>query len=244
VRTIVSIIMPAFNCETTASQSILSALNQTISSIEIIVIDDYSSDETYNIIEKIALTDNRIKLYRNHKNMGVAETRNIGCKYAIGNYIAFIDSDDIWQPDKLEKQLFSIEQKKADICYTSYYIMDDYTNRLYSVPTFIDYNGLLKENVIGCSTVLLKAEIMKHFHFDSTFFHEDYVLWLALLRKGYKATGIEEALVFYRKGGRSANKIKAAKNRWVIYRKAEKLSLLQSLFNMYFYIQKALVKHM
>ncbi len=243
VEPMVSVVIPAFNCEKTILQAISSVLHQTVTSVEIIVVDDGSTDQTFEIVRRFASTENTIRLHQNPQNFGVAETRNIGCRNARGNYIAFLDSDDIWETDKLEKQLKALEWTKCDFSYTSYYITSENGKRLYRVPATISYSSLLKENVIGCSTVMLRAEVMKEHVFNSSFFHEDYALWLTLLREGYQAIGIEEALVCYRKGGRSANKLKAAKNRWRIYREAEQISFLQSCRYMLYYICRGLAKY-
>ncbi len=236
----VSVIIPAFNCETTIEQTLLSVLNQTVSSLEVIIIDDCSSDQTYQIVKEFSSAENRIRLYQNSRNCGVAKTRNIGCSHAIGKYIAFLDSDDVWEPDKLEKQLREMEETGSHICYTSYYTVSPRGRKLYRVPAATDYYSLLKENVIGCSTVMLYAEIIKKHKFDSTFFHEDYVLWLTLLRAGYRAVGVEEPLVCYRTGGRSSNKLTSARNRWMIYREFLQLPILEA---MYYFLQYAIHSH-
>lgn len=239
----VTVIIPAFNCESTISQAIFSALHQTVSPLEVIVIDDGSTDQTYRSVEQMASIEHRIRLYKNSQNCGVAETRNIGCSYAQGKYIAFLDGDDTWEKDKLEKQLQKLEQTQAGICYTSYHIVSSHFSKTYTVPVTIDYEGLLKENVILCSTVVLRAEMMKIQAFDPAFFHEDYALWLTLLRKGYQAVGIQEPLVYYQKGGRSSDKMKAAKNRWRIYRRAVELPFLQSCRYMFYYGYRGLRKY-
>lgn len=241
----VSVIIPAFNCENTISKTILSALHQTVASLEVIVIDDASTDQTYHLVEQISSTEHRIRLYKNPKNCGVAKTRNIGCRYAHGKYIAFLDSDDIWQADKLEKQLQELKRTQSDFSYSSYYIISESAARkkLYKVPASTSYSQLLKENVIGCSTVLIRTDLMKEYKFSPDFFHEDYALWLTLLREGYRAVGIEEAMVFYRKGGRSSNKFKAAKNRWIIYRQLEKLSFFSSIYYLSCYFFASIRKY-
>ena len=172
----VSVIIPAYCCEKTIEQAIRSVLTQTISDLEIIVVDDCSTDNTCQIVEKVMNEDNRVILVRKIKNEGVATTRNIGCFLAKGEYIAFIGSDDWWLERKLEQQIVRMKNTDADLCYTSYYIIseDKKAKSLYIVPENIDYEGLLKENVIGCSTVLLRSELMRKYDFKD-FFHEDYV---------------------------------------------------------------------
>lgn len=240
----VSVIVPAFNCEQTILATLFSALSQTVTAIEIIVVDDGSHDQTYELVRQLALKERRIRLYRNPQNHGVSQTRNNGCHYARGNYIAFLDSDDQWESDKLEKQLLALESTGADISYTSYYIVSDNRSRLYKVPSTTSYRDLLKENIIGCSTMVLRSELMKTHAFSPAFFHEDYALWLTFLREGYKAIGVEDALVHYRTGGRSSDKLKAAKNRWMIYRKHENLKVTASLYYFLVYFLSGVKKHL
>lgn len=232
MKNLVSVIIPVYNAAKTIEKTIKSVLHQSYTYFEIIIIDDCSTDNSFQIIEELSESDSRIILYRNEKNLGVAKTRNAGINIAKGEFISFLDSDDIWKSTKLEKQLEYIKQNNGDICYTSYEMIDNNeTNRvLRGVPKEINYKGLLKENVICCSTTIVKSDLLKKYLFETEFFHEDFVLWLKLLRAGYKAVGIQETLVIYRKGGRSSDKLKACKNRWIVYRKSEGLSLISSMY--------------
>ena len=241
----VSVIIPAYNSEKTIERAIRSALDQVNVEVELIVVNDCSSDETYHIIKGLAEIDERIKLYSNNQNLGVAQTRNIGCSHAKGKYIAFLDSDDFWELDKLNTQLEVMKSEHAQLSYTSYGIIRDNNKNkftVYQVPTKIVYQQLLKENVIGCSTVVVESSLMRAHVFQTDYFHEDYALWLELLRTGCIAAGINRPLAYYRKGGRSANKLKAAKNRYVIYRRLEKLSIVQSLYYMAHYLIAGILK--
>ena len=239
----VSVIMPAYNAELYIEEAINSVLSQTYADWELIIIDDASLDKTVEIVNKIVAIDKRIVLYKNAENSGVSFTRNRGIDMATGEYIAFLDSDDIWKAHKLEKQLRELERTKADLSYTSYYLTGEKGQKRYKVSKSIDFEGLLKENIIGCSTVVVKADVMRKYRFDSSFFHEDYVLWLTLFRSGCTAVGIEEEMVYYRDGGRSANKFAASKNRWLVYRQHEKLPLLKSSRYMLCYILGGLKKY-
>lgn len=245
MQELISIIIPVYNASSTIDKTIESALRQSYYNIEIILIDDCSTDNSFNIIKNNSDNDKRIKVYRNEINLGVANTRNLGIKLASGEFIAFLDSDDIWKRDKLEKQIRYIKKKNADICYTSYEMTNSRGTDLeiYKVPNNINYKGLLKENVICCSSVLIKSEILKGNQFNSEFFHEDFVLWLNLLKNSFKLVGLQESLVIYRKGGRSSDKIKASKNRWIIYRKSEKLTLVLSMYYFVCYIINGLKKY-
>lgn len=251
MRPKVSVIMPAYNGEKTIEDSVCSVLSQTFSEFELIIINDCSTDNTLRQVYKIAEEDSRIKIYTNQENLGVAETRNTGISLASGDYISFIDSDDIWVKEKLELQLDYLNKTGADLCYSSYEFINIYGERighLYKVPLSITYKQLLCENVIGCSTVLIKKEILPTSPFTSKYFHEDYVLWLKLLKDQKSAVGINKPLVQYRVGGRSSNKINAAYHRWKIYRNEEKLSFLVSVYYLSAYafngLNKAIMRNL
>lgn len=245
MEVLVSVIIPVYNASKTIEKTINSVLDQSYTNFELIAIDDCSTDNSFEILEKLSSEDNRIILYRNSKNLGVAKTRNIGIDIARGEFISFLDSDDIWKASKLEKQLKYIKQKNAHICYTAYeMISNDGSNSvLRCVPKEINYTKLLKENVICLSTTIVKSYVLKKYPFQTEFFHEDFVLWLKLLRAGCKAVGIQEYLVIYRKGGRSSDKLKAGINRWVVYRKSEKLSFILSTYYLINYIINGVKKY-
>ncbi|MCE5221759.1 MAG: glycosyltransferase family 2 protein [Clostridium sp.] len=245
MKNLVSVIIPVYNASKTIEKTIKSVLCQSYTYFEIIIIDDWSTDNSFKIIEELSKSDSRIIIYRNQKNLGVAKTRNVGINIAKGEFISFLDSDDIWKCSKLEKQLEYIKQKNADICYTSYeMINNNETNSVLRVaPKEINYNGLLKENVICCSTAVAKTSLLKKYPFQTEFFHEDFVMWLKLLKHEYKAVGIQESLVIYRKGGRSSDKLKACRNRWIVYRKSEKLSLILSIYYLINYTLNGVKKY-
>lgn len=233
-----SVILPVYNGEKTIGKAIDSVLNQKYSDIELIAVDDCSRDGTYQLLGHLSQSDSRIHVLRNEKNLGAAQSRNKGIAQAKGEYIAFIDADDCWDRDKIEKQLLVLQNKDAHLCYTASRIFDENNNVLNShkhVPTEISYKGLLMENVIVCSSVILRRDILPHNPFNGEYFHEDFVLWLSLLKNGCKAVGIDEPLVNYRLGGRSSNKKNAMKYRWKIYSQCEGLSFIKSLWYFSFY---------
>lgn len=219
----VSVIMPAYNMERFIDQAIRSVMDQTMTDWELLVIDDGSTDDTCAIVERLACQDCRIRLYRNPENLGVAKTRNRGFELSRGEYVALLDSDDLWLPEKLEKQLALAKRTGAELVYCSYAIVDAGLEKVredYLVPERADFETLLKENVIGCSTVLLRRELTRDHRFEPAYLHEDYVLWLELLRQGYSAAGCTEPLTKWRliANSRSFDKRKSAKSRWMIYR--------------------------
>ncbi len=245
---LVSVIMPAYNSERFIEAAIRSVIAQTVTDWELLVIDDGSNDSTCKIVERLAENDSRIVLIKNPENLGVAKTRNRGFDLCRGEYVALLDSDDVWYPNKLEEQLSIVSRDEADLSYCSYAIVDENGKKLkkdYKVPEKIDFDGLLKENVIGCSTVLFSRKILSKHRFETEYFHEDYVLWLDLLREGYLASGSSKTLVNWRyiKDSRSFNKRKSAGNRWRIYREHLGFPFFKSLKYFMFYAFASIKKY-
>lgn len=230
----VSVIMPAFNSEKFIETAIRSVINQTFIDWELLVIDDGSVDSTCAIVERLAAEDERINLIRNEMNVGVARTRNRGFELCRGAYVALLDSDDVWHPEKLERQVFVAERTGVDIVYCSYRMLDDRGNKIYddfSVPVTTDFESSLTKSVISCSTAFLRREVVDKYRFVTEFYHEDLVLWLQILRDGHTACGIVDVLADYRvrEGARASNKIQSAIHRWKIYRKYLCLPISKSL---------------
>lgn len=245
---LVSVIMPAYNAEKYIRQAVSSALAQTYGNLELIVIDDCSTDSTFGILEELAAQDPRVRPLRNEHNCGVARTRNRGLDLCNGEYVALLDSDDIWYKDKLEKQLSLALSQGADIIYCSYAMIDDSGAHSYHdflVPEQTDFHGMLMCNHIGCSTVMLKGTAIAKYRFEECFFHEDYALWMKMMQDGCRALGLREILVDYRisRSSRSFNKFKAAKNRWHIYRRELGLPLLKSVYCLIGYMVNGLKKY-
>lgn len=218
-----SVVIPAYNCEGFLPDCLQSVCVQSFSDLEVLVVDDGSTDGTASLIEAFSKKDTRVRLLAQPKNMGVAAARNRGILEATGDYIAFVDADDLWCPEKLEKQIKLLEEKKADLCYTAASCIDDHGNVLpnrFSAPEQVSYKGLLKGNVIVCSSVLVKTERVREHLMQEGNFHEDYVCWLELLRDGAKAVGLTEPLTVYRftTGSISRNKLNSAKMTWNVYR--------------------------
>ena len=244
---VVSVIMPAYNAEKYIEEAIKSVLNQTFSELELLVLDDCSTDGTFKLVSGIANKDSRIQLHKNEKNMGVARTRNKGIDLARGKYIAFLDSDDIWHNEKIMKQITLAENSESCIVYSSYALIDEegnHKNADYIVPEQTDYEAMLCENVIGCSTVLLPKHIADNYRFMVDYYHEDYVYWMQVLRDGYKARGLQEVLVDYRvmNHSRSGNKVKSACKRWHIYRSFLGMSFGKALIVWVKYVLNGLTK--
>lgn len=232
---LVSVIMPAYNVAPFIEEAITSVISQTVTDWELFVIDDCSKDHTYAIASDCAKMDSRICVLRNEKNSGVAVTRNRGIDLARGKYIAFLDSDDRWHPEKLEKQLKRLRDTGSGIGYCSYRIVGASGEKAradYIVSETAKYEDILKENYIQCSAMLIRADLVKKHRFNTEFFHEDYILGLDILSDGEMAAGCREPLLDWRylENSRSFNKKKAAMNRWRIYRHYLKLPFLKALY--------------
>lgn len=246
---LVSIIMPAYNAENLISDSINSVLSQTYKNFELIVIDDYSQDQTSQVVENFILKDKRVKLIKNIKNKGVAETRNTGLDQAKGDYVAFLDSDDKWVEDKLEKQLAVLKERNdVDVVYGSYYRFNsDGVKNVVKVLKLLDKKKLLKGNPIGNLTAIYNFKKYPEIR-QKKIGHEDYLFWLEIFNSSpdVKGIGIQEPIAYYRvaEDGKnlSGNKLKAASWTWSIYRKHLKLNLISSLFYFSIYIFRAVMK--
>ena len=213
-----SIIMPAYNAQSTIENSILSVLNQTHQQFELIIINDNSSDGTITIIERF-LRDARVKLINNTSNLGVALSRNKGIEDATGEIISFLDSDDLWYPEKLAEQDKCFEKGCKVVC-TDYDVIDMEGNIVASrtSPKEISYSNMLKSNFIGNLTGAYLTSFYGK-HFQRNIGHEDYIMWLELVKKA-PAFCINKKLAAYRLSNNSLsrNKLKALVWQWKIYR--------------------------
>ena len=244
---LVSIITPVYNAEMFLSDTIKSVQNQTYKNWEMLLVDDCSKDNSAQIIKEFQKYDDRIKYIKLEKNSGASVSRNTGIKNAKGRFIAFVDSDDIWKPEKLEVQVKYMLENNLGFTFTSYrYMKEDgeLTNKVAKAPSKINYNGLLKNTIIGCSTVLIDKNIVEYFEMPLVRRGQDTATWLQILRKEKYAYGIDKDLVDYRLVGESlsSNKIIALKRTWNTYRNVEKLGLIKSSYVFCFYVFNAIKK--
>ena len=230
-----SIIMPCYKAKDYIAKSIQSIQQQTLSDWELIIIDDASMDDTVDYInEQFVKLDSRIRLIALENNSGAAVARNKAIESARGQYIAFLDSDDLWVPSKLEKQICFMKKNGYALTFTAYDKADVKGNVLgcVGVPEQVNYRELLKTNVIGCSTAIYDVSVLGKIYMPLIRKRQDFGLWLRILKKVDYAMGINEPLTIYtvRKGSVSANKKEAAKYTWRLYRDVEKLPLLPCLY--------------
>lgn len=239
IEPLVSIITPLYNSEKFIEETIKSVLNQTYNNWEMLIVDDCSTDSGVEIVEKYQKKDNRIKLLKNNMNVGVSKTRNKAINLSKGKYIAFLDSDDLWRKNKLEKQIGFMENKNIMLSYTTYRkINEDGSKRgTINVPDKLNYKQLLKGNLMGCLTVVINKNIIENSKFINSK-QEDYILWLELIKKVDYSYGLKEELADYRvlNNSRSSNKKDLMIFNWKIYRNIENLSLIEAIFNYVIYI--------
>ena len=219
---LVSIITPVYNAERFLEDTIKSVQKQSYKNWELVLVDDCSKDSSSEIIEKFRNSDDRIRYIKLEKNSGAAISRNTGIKNAKGRFIAFVDSDDLWEETKLEKQIEYMLRENIGFSFTSYRYMrenGEKTNKVAKAPKKIDYEGLLKNTIIGCSTVVLDRKIIGDFEMPLVKRGQDTATWLKILRTEKYAYGIEEPLVNYRIVGNSlsCNKIKCLKRSCYTY---------------------------
>lgn len=244
----VSVIMPVYNAERFLRDAINSVLLQSYKDFELILIDDCSTDSSYKILCEYERKDSRVRVYKNEVNKGVSFTRNFGVSKALYDYIALIDSDDMWDKEKLLKQVNLVrEYPDTDLIYTGSAFIDTNSVKsefVFSVPTEVSYKKLLKQNVISCSSVFIKKEWLIKHPMAHDNMHEDFAVWLSVLKNGGKARGINEPLLIYRvdRNSKSGNKFKSMKMTYRVY-KFMGLNVFQRLYYMVFYTLSGIKKH-
>lgn len=211
IKNLVSIITPNYNCGRFIAQTIESVLAQTYSQWEMLIVDDCSADNSYEIALAYAAKDNRIKVIRNEKNSGAAVSRNKALEIAQGEFIAFLDSDDLWMPDKLEKQIAFMRENNCDFSFTEYEHIDEENNRLHqiaNVTKHLSYNKMLMHCWPGCLTVMYNQNVVGKVYAEDIKKNNDHALFLRVLKKCHNAMGMKALLAKYRirKGSISSKK--------------------------------------
>ncbi|WP_299661695.1 glycosyltransferase family 2 protein [uncultured Psychromonas sp.] len=245
----VSIITPAYNAEKWIYKTYNSINNQTYSNWEWLVTDDLSSDKTLDILNELANQDCRVKVFINRENSGAAVSRNNSISNATGDFLSFIDSDDLWLPNKLENQL-EFMGENISFSFTAYELIDSNDLRLNQTVdssqsgSFSYQDMLRKKATLGCSTVMLRVSSFKDIRMPLIRTGQDYALWLKLLKTGHKAYILNDILTQYRilPNSISRNKIKKAKRQWSIYREIELLGFVDSTINFSYYAWRAVFR--
>lgn len=246
IHPLVSIITPSYNSELFIDETIKSVLDQIHINWEMIIVDDCSTDNSRDIIEKYIQLDSRIKLIKNNPNLGVAQSRNRAIEEAQGDYIALLDSDDIWLPNKLEKQLELMQKENVLMSFSAYNTINEDGEEIgfFPINEKVTYSDMLKTSSIGTLTTIYNAKKLGKLYFDEIG-HEDYVYKLNILKQIDYAQGIKEPLAKYRivQSSLSRNKIKAALWQWKIYRDIEKIPLFKSIYYFINYTYNGLIKY-
>jgi glycosyltransferase involved in cell wall biosynthesis len=231
---LVSIITPTYNSEKFISASIQSIQAQTHYNWELIIIDDCSNDKTLEIVNNALQLDSRIKLYSSDKNEGTGAARNIGVANSKGNYISFLDSDDLWMPNKLESQLNFMKKNNLPFTFSFYECIDEEGLNMSirkEAPKLTTYRKLFFCNYIGNSTAIYNAEILGKIPIYKIRKRQDWMLWLTILKKIKVAQPIPEVLAYYRvrKNSISASKIELLKFNFNVYHHFHKMNYFVSL---------------
>ena len=246
---LVSVIVPCYNMERFISETIVSVQRQTYSRWELLIVDDASNDRTAEIIQNHCQQDHRINFFVKHNHSGIADTRNQCLKMAKGRYLAFLDADDLWHPEKLEQQLQFMTSRNIGFSYSSYDCVDEVGNEIGKLVKTIgdlDYDAYLRNTIIGCSTVMIDKTIVGEVTVPNFRTSEDTATWLNILKKGFLAYAIEQPLTSYRirQHSASSNKLKSAVDLWRVYRKNEKLPLIKAIACFSSYAFNAIKKHL
>lgn len=237
---LVSIITPTYNCAKFIARTIDSVQAQTYQNWEMIIVDDCSQDNTKEIVEEYIKNDSRIKYHLLAVNSGAAVARTTAMNLAKGSYMAFLDSDDIWMPDKLERQIKWMNDNGYVFSCTAYEQIDEednLLNRTIKTVRRTDYNRLLLDCPVGNSTVVYDVEKMGKFEVPNIRKRNDDALWLQMLKKEKYIWGMPDVLMKYRirQNSISSNKFKVIKYHWILYRDIEHLSVLRSAFHIFWW---------
>lgn len=229
-KELVSIIMPAYNAATFIQETIQSVINQTYQNWELLIVDDASTDNT---IDKIrSLEDHRIKLIPLAKNSGAAIARNTAIAQAKGEYLAFLDSDDLWVPDKLERQLTFMNEHGYLFTCTEHGVLEENgeISEIKTVKPQASYMDILKNNA-GNSTIMYNCQVLGKYYSPDIKRRNDITMWLQVIKETPYLYGMQEPLTIYRKRGDSlsANKLTLIRYQWKLYREIEQLSVFTSL---------------
>ena len=244
---IVSIITPSYNSSRFIADCVNSVIQQSYLDWEMLIVDDKSEDDSRKKIMGLAKKDSRIRYFFLDNNVGAAKARNIAIRQAKGRYIAFLDSDDIWNKRKLEKQISFMRDNNIAFSFSNYQVISEDGLKiinLVKVPYKITYHSYLKNTIIGCLTVILDKKIVGEFEMPDIRSSHDMALWLLIMRRGFDAYGLDETLAKYRmvSSSNTSNKLKAAIDVWKVYRDIEGLSCIYSTICFMGYAFNALKK--
>lgn len=255
-KDLISIVVPVYNAAAYLAETITMVIRQTYPEWELLLVDDCSTDESAEVIRRTVSEytasdpqiKDRIRLIRKEKNEGAALARNTGIREAKGRYLAFLDADDVWLPDKLLKELAFMKEKDAAFVFCSYEFGNEDavpTGKVVHAPGMLTYRKALSRTVIFTTTVLFDLEktgrepvLMPDVK------SEDTATWWKVLKAGFPAYGLDEVLAIYRrpKKSLSSNKLEAVRRIWSLYRRQENLSLPDSIVQLFFWAVRATLR--
>ena len=247
MKPLISIVTPNYNCEAYIEETIKSVISQTYQNWELLIIDDRSKDASVGIVKKYCLKDDRIQLFTSEKNQGPAKCRNKGIEQAKGDYLTFIDSDDLWLPTFLETSLKFVKKSEGFI-FSSYHRQDEQLLPKYKdfiVPKTVTYTDILKTNSISCLTAFIDIQKLGKLYMPDVLYRQDMGLWLSYLKKVDVAFGIQKPLAIYRirENSHSRNKFNLLKHQWIFYRRIENLSILRTLYYFVLWMKNGIIKY-
>lgn len=249
IEPLVSIITPVFNSEKFIPEMVNSIKSQDYSNWELILVDDCSTDSSFLLISEFSKTDSRIKYHKLSKNTGSGPARNKAIEEAKGKYIAFLDSDDYWVPNKLSVQIRFMENNNIDFCHTSYGFWDENSNEIGS-PFFVSknpitYKDLLRRTEISCLTAVYNQYSIGKIFMPNLRRKQDYALWLSILKRGIKSYPLQDVLAYYRqrKGSATNNKYKLVIQHFFFLKKHEGLSTIQAIKYTAYWIYNGVIKY-
>lgn len=233
-----------FNSEVFISESINSVINQTYNYWELILIDDFSNDKTIAIVNQFITQNLNIKLLVNEANLGASISRNKGIMEAQGDYIAFLDADDLWKPEKLQIQIEFMQTEDCDVCFSSYEQINETgkpLNTLIKALPELTYKKFLKSNYIGNLTGIYNAKVLGKITAPDLRKRQDWLLWLRAIKvSGKPAKSIQESLAYYRvrKDSMSSNKLNLIKYNYLVYKKGLGFSTTKSIYYMLIFLNE------
>ncbi|MUP45141.1 glycosyltransferase family 2 protein [Gramella sp. BOM4] len=240
---LVSVVMPAYNSASFISEAIQSVISQTYPKWELIVVNDGSTDATSQIIEDLAAREDRIKLISNQTNQGTHYARNLAIKAASGDFIAFLDADDRWKPEKLQKQLELMTKNHLGACFSSYDLIDEAGHSLgkkVQALKELSYDKLLKANYVGNLTGIYSVKKLGKIYCPELKKRQDWALWLEVVKRSGPIKGIQESLAVYRirKGSISGNKLEMLTYNFQVYQKVLGYGSLKSAWKMLVFLNE------
>lgn len=247
---LISIVTPVYNAERFIGETIKGVQAQEYANWEMLLVNDQSTDNSLEIIEQFATEDSRIKVINLAENSGAAVARNTGIEAAQGQYLAFVDSDDVWDKDKLIRQISFMQKGDIAFSYTDFRLVDETGQVLKekaNVPISLDYTGLLKNTAIACSTVMIDRDIIGDFRMPLVRKGQDTATWLQIMREmGISAFGITQPLNSYRQvaGSISSDRVGALKRTWNTYYNLEKLPLPKASYYFASYVVNAILRRL